>query len=158
SNAIVRKALQVLINLLHRGAKGCEVNTGDGAGILLQVPHEFLKSEAMKLGITLPEPGKYGVGMVGLPRDAASRRGCEEQFEAAVVRTGQTVLGWRDVPTDHSPIGNSAKAVEPVFRQIFIAADPRISGPVEFERKLFLIRKRAETAVANSDIPERTYF
>src|SRR6185436_16849939 len=77
SNAIVRKSLQVLINLLHRGAKGCEANTGDGAGILLQVPHTFLKSEAMKLGITLPEPGRYGVGMLGLPRNAASRQSCE---------------------------------------------------------------------------------
>src|ERR1044071_356226 len=77
SHAIVRKALQVLMNLLHRGAKGCEVNTGDGAGILIQVPHEFLKSEALKLGIDLPEPGKYGAGMVGLPQEGTSRRQCE---------------------------------------------------------------------------------
>src|SRR5881396_1186533 len=78
SNAIVRKALQVLINLQHRGAKGCEVNTGDGAGVLLQVPHAFFKEEASKVGVVLPEPGSYGVGMVCLPRDAASRRACEE--------------------------------------------------------------------------------
>jgi glutamate synthase (ferredoxin) len=120
SNAIVRKSLQVLINLQHRGAKGCEINTGDGAGILLQVPHEFLLEEVKKLGIVLPEPGQYGVGMVCLPQDASARRRCEELLEAAVARTGQSLLGWRDVPTDNSEIGNSAKAVEPVFRQIFI--------------------------------------
>src|SRR5262245_9446540 len=87
SNAIVRKALQVLINLQHRGAKGCEANTGDGAGILLQIPHAFLKREALKAGVTLPDPGEYGVGMVCLPRDSEARRQCEEAFEAAIVRT-----------------------------------------------------------------------
>ena len=158
SNAIVRRALQVLINLQHRGAKGCEVNTGDGAGLLLQVPHAFFKEEAATVGVVLPEPGSYGVGMACLPRDAASRRACEELFEAAVVRTGQKVLGWRDVPTDNSPIGNSAKAVEPVFRQIFIAAGPTVKNRVELERKLYLIRRRVENAVANSSIPEKNYF
>src|SRR5438876_7298930 len=93
SHAIVRKSIQVLINLQHRGAKGAEVNTGDGAGILLQVPHAFLFEETKKLGFTLPEPGSYGVGMVCLPRDAFARRACEELLEAATVRTGQVVLG-----------------------------------------------------------------
>jgi glutamate synthase (NADPH) large chain len=158
SHAIVRKALQVLMNLLHRGAKGCEANTGDGAGILIQIPHEFLKNEALKLGIDLPALGRYGVGMLGLPRDAASRRQCEERLEDAIEQTGQTLLGWRDVPTDNSPIGNSAKAFEPVFRQVFIAASPDIQDLTAFERKLFLIRKRAENAIANSGIPERNYF
>ncbi|HLQ79407.1 MAG TPA: glutamate synthase large subunit [Terriglobia bacterium] len=158
SHAIVRKSVQVLINLQHRGAKGCEVNTGDGAGILLQVPHKFLLEEAKKLGITLPEPGRYGVGMVCLPRDASARRRCEELLEAAVVRTGQTVLGWRDVPTNNSEIGNSAKAVEPVFRQIFIGAAASVKDRVELERKLYLLRKRGENAVAASDIPDKNYF
>src|SRR5262245_24166062 len=124
SHTIVRNAMQVLINLEHRGAKGCEVNTGDGAGITMQVPDKFLRIEAGKLGIDLPKPGRYGVGMVFLPRNPDSRRQCEELLAAAVTKSGQSVLGWRDVPTDNSPIGNSAKAVEPVFRQILIAAAP----------------------------------
>jgi glutamate synthase (ferredoxin) len=158
SNAIVRKSLQVLINLQHRGAKGCEINTGDGAGILLQVPHAFLLEEVKKLGIALPEPGKYGVGMVCLPQDAAARHKCEELLEDAVSRTGQSLLGWRDVPTNNSEIGNTAKAVEPVFRQIFIGGAPSVKNREELERKLYLIRRRAENAVAASDFKDKNYF
>ncbi len=113
SNDIVRKALQVLINMLHRGAKGSEVNTGDGAGILIQPPHDFLKDECARLGIELPAAGEYGVGMVSLPRDKASRRRCEEFFTSAIERSGQKLLGWRDVPTNNSAIGESAKSFEP---------------------------------------------
>ncbi len=104
SNQIVRKSLQVLMNLQHRGAKGCEANTGDGAGILMQIPHQFYKSECKKLGFTLPAPGSYGVGMVFLPRDAYSARWCEEIIEAAIGRAGQRLLGWRTVPTNNAPI------------------------------------------------------
>jgi len=150
SNDIVRKALQVLINMLHRGAKGSESNVGDGAGILIQVPHGFLKESCAKLGIELPARGGYGVGMIALPRDEESRRRCEDLFVSAVERTGQKLLGWRDVPTNNAHIGDSAKSVEPVFRQAFIACGD--------ERKLFLIRKRAENAIRNSDIPNRKYF
>ena len=163
THAIVRKALQVLINLEHRGAKGCEVNTGDGAGITMQVPDKFLRAEAKKLGISLPEAGRYGVGMVFLPRDPDSRRRCEELFEACVVQTGQKVLGWRDVPTDNSEIGNSAKAVEPVFRQVFVSATAEFAGTdfkerTNFERYLYLIRRRAENAVAAANIKDGNYF
>jgi glutamate synthase (ferredoxin) len=158
SHTIVRSALQVLINLEHRGAKGCEVNTGDGAGITMQIPDRFLRIEAGKLGINLPEPGRYGVGMVFLPKNADSRKRCEELLAEAVARTGQTVLGWRDVPTNNSPIGNSAKAVEPVFRQIFISAADGVKDRLDFERKLYLIRRRAENAVAASKIKEGNYF
>ncbi len=150
SNGIIRKALQVLINMLHRGAKGSEANTGDGAGILIQVPDAFLREECVKLGIQLPAPDNYGVGMVSLPRDTESRRRSEELFVAAIERTGQKLLGWRDVPTNNSAIGESAKSVEPVFRQIFIGCGD--------ERKLFLIRKRIEKAVRESAIPNRNYF
>ncbi len=144
SNAIVRRSLQVLLNLQHRGAKGCEANTGDGAGILMQIPHEFLKAECKKLGFHLPSPGGYGVGMVCLPRDAHSQRWCEEIIEASIARAGQRLLGWRLVPTDNSPIGDSAKAVEPVFKQVFIERNSYIQTTAEFERKLYLIRKRIE--------------
>src|SRR5438132_9788652 len=144
SNAIVRRSLQVLLNLQHRGAKGCEANTGDGAGILMQIPHEFLKAECKKLGFHLPSPGGYGVGMVCLPRDAHSQRWCEEIIEASIARAGQRRLGWRLVPTDNSPIGDSAKAVEPVFKQVFIERNSYIQTTAEFERKLYLIRKRIE--------------
>jgi len=158
SHTIVRKALQVLINLEHRGAKGCEVNTGDGAGITMQVPDKFLRVEAGKLGIRLPKVGRYGVGMVFLPRDPESRRQCEELLTSSVERTGQKVLGWRDVPTNNSQIGNSAKAVEPVFRQVLIAAADSIKDRADFERKLYLIRRRAENAVAAAKIEDGNYF
>jgi glutamate synthase (NADPH/NADH) large chain len=157
SHTIVRKAIQVLVNLQHRGAKGAEVNTGDGAGITMQVPDSFLRPELKKLGITLPAVGKYGVGMVFLPRGAESRRKCEELLEKAVTDTGQKVLGWRDVPTNNSEIGSSAKAVEPVFRQIFIEANASIDRDL-FERKLYLIRRRSENAVAAAKIQDGNYF
>jgi len=158
SNDIVRKALQVLINMLHRGAKGSESNTGDGAGILIQVPHEFLKSECAKSGIELPVAGNYGVGMVCLPRDVDSRRQCEDVFAKVIDRTGQRLLGWRDVPTNNEPIGESAKAVEPLFRQVFIGRGENAEDALAFERKLFLIRKRVENAVRASQIANRNYF
>src|SRR5215467_7561766 len=144
SNDIVRRSLQVLVNLQHRGAKGCEENTGDGAGILIQVPHEFLKAECRKSGFDLPASGTYGVGMVCLPRDSYTQRWCMEIIEAAITRAGQKVLGWRDVPTNNSPIGDSAKAVEPVFKQVFVERNQYLKGVDDFERKLYLIRKRIE--------------
>src|SRR5215510_9658984 len=144
SNDIVRRSLQVLVNLQHRGAKGCEANTGDGAGILLQIPHEFLKAECKALGFNLPSPGHYGVGVVFLPRDSYTQRWCKEIVEAAITRAGQTVLGWRDVPTNNEPIGDSAKAVEPVFKQVFVGRNSYVKNVDDFERKLYLIRKRIE--------------
>jgi glutamate synthase (ferredoxin) len=141
SNDIVRRSLQVLVNLQHRGAKGCEANTGDGAGILLQIPHEFLKAECKKLGFELPTPGNYGVGMVCLPRDSYTQRWCKEIIEAAIARAGQKLLGWRDVPTNNEPIGDSAKRVEPVFSQVFVERDAYLKTVDDFERRLYLIRK-----------------
>ena len=144
SNDIVRRSLQVLVNLQHRGAKGCEANTGDGAGILLQIPHEFLKAECKKLGFDLPAPGSYGVGMVCLPRDAHSQQWAKEIIEAAITRAGQKLLGWRDVPTNNEPIGETARVVEPVFKQVFVRRSEYVQNADEFERKLYLIRKRIE--------------
>ena len=132
SHAIVRQALQVLKNLQHRGACGCEVNTGDGAGILIQMPDEFLRKVAPA---PLPPAGEYGVGLVFLPQAAADRAAVEELFARIIAEEGQQLLGWRDVPTDDSPVGPSAVRVEPVFRQVFIGAATGSARPQRsFER------------------------
>src|SRR3990167_6032517 len=107
SHQIVQQALTVLINLDHRGACGCEANTGDGAGILLQVPHAFLKEACVKEGVKLPSAKEYGVGMIYLPPNAEERRNCEKLFEQIVKEEGQSFLGWRTVPTDDSSLGNT---------------------------------------------------
>ncbi|HUL02319.1 MAG TPA: glutamate synthase large subunit [Gemmatimonadales bacterium] len=147
SHDIVVKALQVLINLEHRGACGCEANTGDGAGILVQIPDGFLRAV---LPFELPPLGQYGAGLVFLPHDARSRHTLKALFEKIAAEEGQQVLGWRAVPTDNRLIGDSAKAAQPVFEQVFIAAGPSLRAPASraiFERKLYVIRKRVEHAV-----------
>src|SRR3954470_16351342 len=118
SHTIVTQALQVLINLGHRGACGCEVNTGDGAGILVQMPDKFLRKVAPA---PLPAAGEYGAGLVFLPRDAAHRATLESLMATIVAEEGQILVGWRDVPTDDRLVGPSAVAVEPISRQVFIA-------------------------------------
>ena len=120
SRGLIDQALQILVNLEHRGACGCETNTGDGAGILIQLPHRFIEEAAGRAGFKLPAPGAFGVGQVFLPTDPGERKKCVELFEQAVRDEGQTVLGWRDVPTDNSMIGPTAKRVEPAMKQIFI--------------------------------------
>jgi glutamate synthase (NADPH/NADH) large chain len=165
SHTIVRQALQVLINLEHRGACGCEVNTGDGAGILIQIPDAFFRKEAARLGWDLPEERGYGAGLVFLPTQAGTRTALEQLFAQIVVEEGQRVIGWRDVPTDNSAVGPSAVAVQPVFRQIVIGRGPAMAAPrasaegdAAFERKLFVIRKRMEHAVDALDLPGRESF
>ena len=165
SHKIVRQALQVLINLEHRGACGCEVNTGDGAGILIQMPDGFLRQEASRLGWELPEAGAYGAGLVFLPHHADSRAAIVELFERIVAEEGQRLIGWREVPTDNSALGPSAVAVQPVFRQVLIGRGPGLPAPAvagerdaAFERKLFVIRKRIEHAVDALEVPERQFF
>ncbi len=158
SHQIVTQALTVLKNLLHRGACGCEVNTGDGAGILIQMPHAFLTRECAKLGISLPAPTWYGVGLVFLPTDPVQAARCQAIFEEIIREEGQTLLGWRDVPTDDSPVGPSAKAVEPAFRQIVIGRNATIADDRAFERRLYVIRKRVEHAVWASDMSLRKRF
>ena len=158
SHAIVLHALTVLKNLMHRGACGCEPNTGDGAGILIQMPHAFLSRECAKLGIALPAPGQYGAGLVFLPRDPLHARRCQETFEGIIKEEGQILLGWRTVPTDDSPIGPTAKSVEPHFKQIFIGRGPSLGDDQAFERRLYVIRKRVEHAIWNTEMPDRKFF
>src|SRR6266536_3601215 len=157
SYGIVERAIQVLLHLEHRGASGSEKNTGDGAGILLQIPHRFLALECEKLKIELPPPGQYAVGMVFLPTEAESRHQCEDLFEAIVLEEGQSVLGWRRVPTQSSTIGPTAKASEPIIQQLFIGRGKDISDDLAFERKLCVIRKRI-SKVAKRGIHERGMF
>src|SRR6266487_2760773 len=158
SHAIVSQALQVLKNLLHRGACGCEVNTGDGAGILIQMPHAFLARECAALGITLPSPKHYGAGLVFLPRNPADAARCRAMLDTIVREEGQALLGWRRVPTDDSPVGPSARAAEPDIEQVFIGRGAGISDAQAFERKLYVVRKRVEHAVRTSDIADRGFF
>ena len=156
SHDIVRKGLQVLENLTHRGAQGADPCTGDGAGILLQVPHTFLKRVAGDVGVALPEVGEYGVGQLFLPPNADSRRLCEKLFTEILVEEGLRLLGWRDVPVKSDQIGALARTTEPFMRQIFIARDAL--NEAQFERKLYVIRKRVEKAVAESAIQGREHF
>jgi len=150
SHAIIQQALQILLNLDHRGACGCEANTGDGAGILIQPPHEFLKRVAKEAKVTLPAPGEYGIGMVFLPRDRAHRAECEKIFSKIVAEEGQHLLGWRTVPTNNASLGTTARLAEPFMRQVFIGRNASLSDDLAFERKLYVIRKRAETAIRYS--------
>jgi glutamate synthase domain-containing protein 2/glutamate synthase domain-containing protein 1/glutamate synthase domain-containing protein 3 len=150
SHKILQQGLQVLTNLDHRGACGAETNTGDGAGVLIQMPHKFLVTAAKKARIDLPEPEHYGCGIVFLPRNPTLRRRIEERFEQIVQSEGQTVLGWRTVPTNNSSLGDTAKSCEPYMRQVFIGRNPNLSDAMAFERKLYVIRKRAYSEIRAS--------
>jgi glutamate synthase (NADPH/NADH) large chain len=165
SHTIVRQALQVLINLQHRGACGCETNTGDGAGILIQIPDRFFRQESERLGIDLPPHRGYGAGLIFLPRDPERRGRIQDLFERIVIEEGQVVLGWRDVPTDNTTLGASAVAVQPAFQQIFIGRGPSLAAPgaslegdARFERTLYVIRKRVEHAVDALPEEDRRFF
>src|SRR5208337_1321447 len=147
SHGIIRQALQALLNLDHRGACGCEANTGDGAGILIQVPRDFLAAQAAKLGFQLPAAGQYGVGQLFLPKVPVEREAIKKEFGKIVCDEGQTVLGWRDVPVDNSSLGKTAVAAEPFMAQVFVGRNPAIKDHEAFERKLFVIRKIAEQRI-----------
>ncbi|MSQ23149.1 MAG: glutamate synthase large subunit [Chloroflexi bacterium] len=158
SHAIVQQGLTVLENLDHRGACGCEENTGDGAGILMQVPHAFFKHTCHGLGVELPEPNQYGVGMVFLPNDREQRQDFSQIMESIVREEGQRVLGWRRVPTDNFYLGDTAKAYEPVVRQIFVGRGEGIDDDLAFERKLYVIRRRVENAIRYAGLPGSESF
>ncbi len=156
SHAIVEQALTILQNLDHRGACGSEENTGDGAGILLQMPHMFFQQAA--LGFALPQPGAYGVGMMFLPPEPEARQACEQHVKTIVQEEGQHVLGWRDVPTDNSLLGNTSKSCEPFIRQLFIGRSDAIQDAMAFERKLYVIRRRAENAMRYGSVAGGEFF
>ncbi len=147
SHEIVAQGLQILKNLSHRGATGADPLQGDGAGILIQLPDALLRRACGRQGLTLPAVGQYGVGMVFLPREPASRMACEQEIERAVTSQGQSVLGWRDVPTDNSGLSERTKDVEPVVRQVFIGRGSNAIDQDAMERKLYIIRKQAGHAI-----------
>lgn len=147
THEIVDEALTVLENLSHRGASGADENTGDGAGILVQIPHDFFQRECEVLGFPLPEKGSYGVGMIFAHRYDEFRKTQMDTFESIVLEEGQKILGWREVPIDKRTIGEGAKAIMPRFIQVFIEKGNDISDEKEFERKLYTIRKRAEKII-----------
>jgi glutamate synthase (NADPH/NADH) large chain len=143
----VEQGLTVLRNLTHRGAVGWDPKLSDGAGCLIQIPDRFFREEMARQGVKLPVAGQYGVGMVFLPRDPASRFACEYEIERAIKDEGQTLLGWRDVPVDNSDLAEPAKRLEPVIRQVFIGRGKRVTVTDALERKLYIIRKSSGHAI-----------
>ncbi|MFZ9493522.1 MAG: glutamate synthase-related protein [Burkholderiaceae bacterium] len=148
AHAIVGQGLKILENLDHRGAVGADALMGDGAGILIQIPDELLRDEMAAQGVALPPPGEYGVGMIFLPKEHASRLACEQALERAVKAEGQVLLGWRDVPVNREmPMSPTVREKEPVIRQIFIGRGADVIVPDALERKLYVIRKTASAAI-----------
>jgi glutamate synthase (NADPH/NADH) large chain len=159
-HSIVEQGLKILENLDHRGAVGADALMGDGAGILIQVPDIFYREEMAKQGISLPPEGEYGVGMVFLPKESASRLACEQELERTVRIEGQVILGWRDVPVDAKmPMSPNVRKSEPIIRQIFIGRGRDIMTTDALERKLYVIRKSASHAIQNLDLQHgKEYF
>ena len=142
SHEIIQKGIEVLVNLLHRGATGGDAKTGDGAGILIQLPDSFLRRETKSLKIDLPAEGHYGVGMIFMPQDKKARNKCQQIIEEVISDEGLLFLGWRDVPVDSSCLGKNARDAQPYIMQCFISAQDK--APEELERKLYVVRKQAE--------------
>lgn len=158
SYKIVENGLKALKNLSHRGATGADLNTGDGAGILVQIPDDFLRKVLEQQKIELPIVGRYGVGMIFLPTKTKERKRCEEWIEAIIQEEGQKVLGWRDVPHNSKCIGEIARSAEPQFKQIFIGRSADVSNQEAFERKLYVIRKRIEKQILSSDLSQKDFL
>src|SRR5271154_1679078 len=157
SHEMIEMGIEVLIRLTHRGASGCDPETGDGAGILIQIPHEFFAAECKTLGFTLPEPGAYAVGMVFLPVGKHQRLQCEGIVERIAAEEGLTVLGWRDTPCNGDAIGREARVTQPYIQQIFLGR-PNSWDEDHFERKLYVTRKRIEHEIAGAAIEDRHFF
>ena len=150
---IVQQGLKILENIDHRGAVGADPLMGDGAGLLIQIPDEFYRAEMAKQGVELPPPGEYGVGMIFLPKESASRQACEQELERAIKAEGQVLLGWRDVPVDRDmPMSPTVREKEPVIRQVFIGRGHDILVPDALERKLYVIRKTASSKIQSLNL------
>src|SRR5262245_41341658 len=149
SHKIVEDAIDILCNLEHRGAVGADPRAGDGAGILVQTPHRFFARKAAELGITLPPPGHYAVGYVFLPQDPEWRQVIIDIYAEVIAREGQVLLGWRNVPTDNSSLGESVKPTEPKHMQVFIGRGKDVKDETEFERRLFILRKVISNVIYN---------
>lgn len=158
SHKIVQQGIEVLLNLQHRGACGCEANTGDGAGILIQMPDKFLHKVCKDENIELPDYKQYCVGSVFLPPDKTQRESIEKELERIVEEEGQKLLGWRTIPTDNSSLGNTAVSCEPFMRHVFIGRNPDIEDDMDFERKLYVIRKLCDNAIRYSGMKGGEYF
>src|SRR3984957_9804000 len=157
SHEIIRQGIEILINLTHRGACGCDPETGDGAGVMIQIPHEFFARKCRESGFTLPEAGSYGVGMLFLPVEPQQRLICEGIVERIAREEGLTVLGWRDTPVRGDTIGRQARATQPYIEQLFLRGSSDLTQD-ELERKLYVVRRRAEAEVAETDIRDRDFF
>jgi glutamate synthase domain-containing protein 2/glutamate synthase domain-containing protein 1/glutamate synthase domain-containing protein 3 len=158
SNQIVRLGLNALVRLLHRGATGADPKTGDGAGILIQMPHEFFVKVCPQDKIDLPSLGEYGTGLVFLPPDIKEREFCKNVFSNFISKEKQILLGWRKVPIDESDIGKTAKDTKPVIEQIFVGRDRQIKDQLDFERRLYIIRKQIENVIRSSNLKQKSYF
>ncbi|HYA94762.1 MAG TPA: glutamate synthase subunit alpha, partial [Terriglobales bacterium] len=157
SHDIIVKGIHILINLTHRGASGCDAETGDGAGVLIQIPHQFFARECSSLGFKLPAPGEYGVGMIFFPVEKHDRLQCEGVLERIIREEGLSVLGWRDTPVDGSAIGRVARGSQPYIQQFFIGRAPGM-GTDTLERKLYVVRRRAENEIAASTLEHKGMF
>ncbi|MEG0557708.1 MAG: glutamate synthase subunit alpha, partial [Comamonas sp.] len=147
---IVLGALKILENIDHRGAVGADPLMGDGAGILIQIPDQLYREEMVKQGVTLPPAGEYGVGMIFLPKEHASRLACQQEMERAIKAEGQVLLGWRDVPVNRDmPMSPTVQEKEPILRQVFIGRGTDVIVQDALERKLYVIRKTASAAIQN---------
>ncbi len=158
TNTVLRDALSMLENMEHRGGKGCNAKTGDGAGILIQLPHEFLSEEAARSGFELPAPGKYGVGMVFFPRDKKVSNACRDVLKKNIIALGFELIGFRGVPVDHSVPGPDASEVEPVIEQVFVKAKADAFTDDQLERKLFVLRNYTSHKIAREVKGSNTEF
>ncbi|HTY44677.1 MAG TPA: glutamate synthase large subunit [Patescibacteria group bacterium] len=158
THQIVRQGLEALGRLAHRGATGADPLTGDGAGILIQIPHKFFLRAADAARVKLPPPGSYGTGLVFLPTDAQERAFCKDVFRSVIEKEGQALLGWRQVPVDNTTIGKTARQTQPAIEQVFIQKDKAVKGELDFERRLYIIRKKIENAIRSSALAQKTSF
>ncbi|MBD3296254.1 MAG: glutamate synthase subunit alpha, partial [Candidatus Omnitrophica bacterium] len=158
NHKIIDNAVNVLEHMSHRGAVGADPRTGDGAGILIQIPHDFYRRVCASMDIDLPPGGDYGTGIIFLPTDNDDRSFCQKALEEQIRASGQELLGWRDVPVDDSILGEGARGTQPVVRQIFIGRSDSTEKGLPFERKLYVIRKAVENTVLSSSLGQKDFF